>query len=136
MTTESNSVHFESVSSQESSLGIEEHINQKETSMLDFHEAEVVVHLTSDYHATKRQVQAQKSSEHQTVEGHDNRGKRKLVACRREVISNHPEGTGLTAPLHPCDRSRQSMIVRCRQEEKYDIIHIKVPHLSNVFDKV
>jgi hypothetical protein len=43
MTTESNSVHFESVSSQESSLAIEEHINQKETSMLDFPEAEVVV---------------------------------------------------------------------------------------------
>jgi hypothetical protein len=43
---------------------------------------------------------------------------------------------GLTASLHWCDRTRSRMTVGCHQEEKYDIIYIKVPRLSNVFDKV
>jgi hypothetical protein len=45
MATKPNSVHSESVTTKESSLAVEEHINQKETAMLDFSEAGVVVHL-------------------------------------------------------------------------------------------
>jgi hypothetical protein len=53
MTTEPNGVHSEPIASKKSSLAVKEHINHKETTMLDFPEAEVVIHLTSDYHATK-----------------------------------------------------------------------------------
>jgi hypothetical protein len=81
MTTEPNGVHSEFIASKESSLAVEEHINQKETTTLDFPEAGVVVHLTSDYHATKRQVQAEKNSEHQTVENQDNGGEKGSLAC-------------------------------------------------------
>jgi hypothetical protein len=136
MATKPNSVHSESVTTKESSLAVEEHINQKETAMLDFSEAGVVVHLTSDYHATKRQVQADKSSKHQTVENQDKGGKKRLLACRHKVIFSNLGGTSLTGSLHRSDRSKRSMTVACHQEEKYDIIHIKVPHLSNAFDKV
>jgi hypothetical protein len=136
METEPKSVHSESIASKESSLAVKEHINQKETAMLDFPEAGVVVHLTSDYHAIKRQVQAEKSLEHQTVENQDKGGEKGSLACRHRVIASNPGGTGLTGSLHRSDRSRQRMIVDCRQEEKCDIIHIKVPRLSNVFDKV
>ena len=52
------------------------------------------------------------------------------------MVSSKPEGTGLTDPPHRSDRSMQSVAVGCHQEEKYDIIHIKVPRLSNIFDKV
>jgi hypothetical protein len=61
MANKPNSVYSKFVTTKESSLVVEEHINQKETAMLHFSEAGVVVHLTSDYHATKRQVQAEKS---------------------------------------------------------------------------
>jgi hypothetical protein len=30
----------------------------------------------------------------------------------------------------------KDMAVGCHQEEKHDVIHIKVPRLSNIFDKV
>jgi hypothetical protein len=43
MTTEPNGVHSESIAYKESNLAIEQHINQKETAMLDFAEAGVVV---------------------------------------------------------------------------------------------
>jgi hypothetical protein len=135
MATEPKGVHSESIASKESSLAVEEHNNQK-IAMLDFPEAGVVVHLTSDYHAIKRQVQAEKSLEHRTVENQDKGGEKGSLACRHRVISSNPGGTGLTGSLHRSDRSTQRMIVGCRQEEKCDIIHIKVPHLSNVFDKV
>jgi hypothetical protein len=74
--------------------------------MLDFPEAGVVIHLTSDYHTTKRQVQAEKSSEHQIVENQDKGGKKGSLACRHKVISSNPGGTGLTGSLHRSDRSR------------------------------
>jgi hypothetical protein len=136
MTTKPNGVPSESIASKESSLAVEEHINQKGTTTLDFPKAGVVVHLTSDYHATKRQVQAEKSSQHQTVENQDKGGEKGSLACRHKVIFNNPGGTGLTGSLHWSDRSRRSMKVTCRREEKCDIIYIKVPRLSNVFDKV
>ena len=31
---------------------------------------------------------------------------------------------------------RVDMAVGCHQEEKHDVIHIKVPRLTNIFDKV
>jgi hypothetical protein len=137
MITKPNGVHFESIATKELRLAIEDHINQKETTMLDFSKAGVVVHFTSDCHATNRQVQTErKVQKNQTVENQDKGGKKGLVACRCEVISSNTGGTGLTASLHRSDRSRQRMIVGCHQEEKCDIIHIKIPRLSNVFDKV
>jgi hypothetical protein len=136
MKTEPNGVHSESITSKEWSLDVEEHINQKETTTLDFPEAGVVVHLTSDCHATNQQVQAEKSSKNQTVENQDKGSEKGSLACRHKVISSNPRGTGLTGSLHRSDRSRQRKTVGCRQEEKCDIIHIKVPRLSKVFDKV
>jgi hypothetical protein len=98
MTTEPNSVHFEFVTSKESSLDIEEHINQKEIAMLDFPEVGLVIHFTSDYHATNQQVQAEEISENQILENQHKGGEKESVACRREVISSNPGGNGLTAP--------------------------------------
>jgi hypothetical protein len=82
------------------------------------------------------QVQAKKNSKNQIVENQDKGGEKGSLACQHRVISSNPGGTGLTGSLHQSDRSRQRMTVGCRQEEKFDIIHIKVPRLSNVFDKV
>jgi hypothetical protein len=90
----------------------------------------------SDYHATKRQVQAEKSLEHQTVENQDKGGEKKTLACRHEVISSKLGRLGLTGPMTWSDRPIQSVTVGCHLEEKYDIIHIKLPRLSNLFDKV
>jgi hypothetical protein len=136
MTTEPNDVHSESIATKKLSLAVEEHINQKEKAMLDFSKAGVVVHFTSVFHATNRQVQAEKNSENQTVENQDKGGEKGSLACRHKVISSNPGDTGLTGSLNRSDRSRQRMTVGCRQKEKCNIIHIKVPHLSNVFDKV
>jgi hypothetical protein len=58
------------------------------------------------------------------------------LTCRHKAISSNSGGTGLTDHLHRSDRSRRSMTVGCHQEVKCDIIHIKVPRFSNVFDKV
>jgi hypothetical protein len=136
MTTEPNGLHSESIASKESSLAVKEHINQKKTTMFDFPEAGVVVHLSSNYHATKQQVHADKSSKHQTVENQDKGGEKGSLACRHKVISGNPGGTGLTGLLHRSDRSRQRMTMGCRQDKKCDTIHIKLPCLSKIFDKV
>jgi hypothetical protein len=136
MTTESNDVHSEFIATKELSLAVEEHINQKETTMLDFSKAGGVVHFTRDCHATNRQFQVEKSSKNQTVENQDKEGEKGSLACRPKVISSSPGSTGLTGSLQRSDRSMQRMTVGCRQEEKCNIIHIKVPRLSNVFDKV
>jgi hypothetical protein len=127
--------HSKSVLLKEPTLVVEEHINQKETTTLDFREAGVLVHFTSDYHATKQLVQAEKSSKHQTIENQDRGGEKGSMACQREVISSNIIGTGLTGSLHRSDQFRQNVVVGCYQE-KYDIIHIKVPRLSKIFDKV
>jgi hypothetical protein len=129
-------VQSEFVTSKESSLAAQEHVKHNKTAILDFSKAEGVVHFSSDYHIIGRQVRAKKTSENQIVENQDKGGEKGSLACRHRVISSNPGGTGLTGSLHRSDRSRQRMIVGCRQEEKCDIIHIKVPRLSNVFDKV
>jgi hypothetical protein len=136
MTTEPNGVHSKSIASKESSLVVEEHNNQKKIAMLHFPEVEGVVHFSSDYHIIGRQVQTKKNSENQSFENQDKGGEKGSLACRHRVISSNPGGTGLTGSVHRSDRSKQRMIVGCCQEEKCDIIHIMVPRLSNVFDKV
>jgi hypothetical protein len=80
-------------------------------------------------------VQAKKNSENQIVENQDKGGQNKTLACRREVISSKPGRPGLTGPKTWSDRLIQTVTVGCHLE-KYDIIHIKVPHPSNLFDKV
>ena len=57
------------------------------------------------------------------------------MACRHEVISSKPGRPGLTGPLTRSDRPIQSVAIGCHQKENYDIIHIKVPRLSKIFDK-
>jgi hypothetical protein len=52
------------------------------------------------------------------------------------VISSKPGRPGLTGPMTGSHRPIQSVTVGCHLEEKYDIIHIKLPRLSNLFDKV
>jgi hypothetical protein len=69
-------------------------------------------------------------------ENQDKGGEKKTLACRHEVISSKPGRPGLTSPRTRSDRPIQSVTVGCHPEEKYDIIHIKVPHPSNLFDKV
>jgi hypothetical protein len=94
------------------------------------------VHFSSDYHIIARQVQAKKNSENQIVENQYKGGEKKTLACRHEVISSKPGRPGLTGPMTRSDRLIQSVNVGCHLEEKYDIIHIKLPRLSNLFDKV
>jgi hypothetical protein len=72
-------------------------------------------------------VQAKKNSENQIVENQDKGGQNKTLACRREVISSKPGRPGLTGPKTWSDRLIQTVTVGCHLE-KYDIIHIKVPH--------
>jgi hypothetical protein len=120
----------------ESSLAAQEHVKHNKTSILDFSKAEGVVHFSSDYHIIGQQVQAKKNSENQIVENQDKGGEKKTLACRHEVTSSKLGRPGLTGPKTRSDRPIQSMIVGCHSEEKYDIIHIKVPRPSNLFDKV
>ena len=58
------------------------------------------------------------------------------MACQHKVISSSSGKTGLTGSVNRSDRSIKKVIVGCHQEEKHDIIHIKVPRLSNIFNKV
>jgi len=76
------------------------------------------------------------SEEHCIVEEHDNGGKKGTLACQQKVISSNSGKTGLTGSINRSDRPIKDMTVGCHQEEKHDIIHIKVPRLSNIFDKV
>jgi hypothetical protein len=97
------------------------------------------VYFSSDYQLLKRQVLAGKrlsGEEHQIVKKHNNGGKKGTLACQHKVISNNSGSTGLTGSINWSDRSMKDVIVGCHQEEKHDIIHIKVPCLSSIFDKV
>ena len=95
--------------------------------------------MSSDYRVIKQQVLAEKklsSEEHGIVNEHINGGNKGILACQHKVISSSSGMTGLTGSIHWCDRSMTDTTVGCHQEEKHDIIHINVPRLSNIFDKV
>jgi hypothetical protein len=129
-------VQSEFVSSKESSIVAQEHVKHNKTIILDFSKAEGVVHFSSDYHIIGRRVQAKKNSENQIVENQDKGGEKKTLACRHKLISSKPGRPDLTGPMRRSDRPIQSVTVGCHMDEKYDIIHIKLPRLSNLFDKV
>ena len=76
------------------------------------------------------------SEEHCTVEEHDNGVKKGTLACQQKVISSNSGKTGLTSSINRSDRAMKDMTVGCHHEEKHDVIHIKVPRLSKIFDKV
>jgi hypothetical protein len=73
--------HFKYVLLKEPSLVVKETAKQNKTTMLDIPEAGVVVHFTSDCQSTNQQVQAEKSSENQTVENQDKGGEKGSLAC-------------------------------------------------------
>ena len=125
--------------SQETSLVVQKQIRFSKTAILDFSEAEGVVQFNSDYRAIEQHVLAEKSissEEYCIVEEHDNGGKKGILACQQKVISSNSGKTGLTGSINRSDRPIKDMTVGCHQEEKHDIIHIKVPCLSKIFDKV
>ena len=70
------------------------------------------------------------------VKGQNNGGNDGSLVCQQEKISSNSGKTGLTRCINRSDRSMEDVIVGCHQEEKHDIIHIKVPRLSKIFDKV
>ena len=125
--------------SQETSLVVQKQIRFSKTAILDFSEAKGVVQFNSDYRAIEQHVLAEKSmssEEHCIVEEHDNGGKKGTLACQQKVISSNFGKTGLTVSINRSDRSTKDVTVGCHQEEKHDIIHIKVPRLSKIFDKL
>jgi len=137
--TESNKDYSKFIVSQETSLAVQKQIRFSKIAILDFSEAEGVVQFNSDYCAIEQQVLTEKSmssEEHCIVEEHDNGGKKGTLACQQKVISSNSGKTGLTGSINRSDRSMKDMTVGCHQEEKHDIIHIKVPRLSKIFDKV
>ena len=70
------------------------------------------------------------------IKEHDNGGEEGTLACQHKVVSSSFGSTGLTGPKNRFDRSMKDATIDCHQEEKHDIIYIKVPRLSNIFDKV
>ena len=139
MRTESNKDGSESIVSQEISLAVQKHVRSNKTAILEFFETQGVVYLSGDYHIINRQVLAEKSlsiEEHCIVKEHSNGGNKGTLACQQKVISSSSRKTGLTDYINRSDRSMENTTVGCHQEEKHDIIHIKVPRLSNIFDKV
>ena len=76
------------------------------------------------------------TEEHCIVKEHSNGGNKGTLACQQKVIFSSTGKTGLTSSINRSDQSIKDVNVRCHQEEKHDIIHIKVLRLSNIFDKV
>ena len=137
--TESNKDCSEFIVSQETSLAVQNHGKSSETTILDFSKAKDVIHFNSDYCVIEQHILAEKSlsiEERPTVGEHDNGGKEGTLACQPKVISSSSGKTGLTGSINQSDRSMEDTTVGYHQEEKHDIIHIKVPRLSNIFDKV
>ena len=118
---------------------VQNHSKSNKTAILDFSKAEGVIRFNSDYFDIEQHALAEKSlsSEEQCiVEEHDNGGKKGTLACQQKVISSNSGKTGLTGSINRSDRSMEDTTVGCHQEEKHDIIHIKVPRLSKIFDKI
>ena len=137
--TDSNKDCSKFIVSQETSLAVQNHGKSSKTAILDFSKAEGVIHFNSDYCVIEQHILAEKSlsiEEHPTVGEHDNGGKEGTFACQQKVISSSSGKTGLTGSINQSDRPIKDMTVGCHQEEKHDIIHIKVPCLSNIFDEV
>ena len=136
---ESNKGCSEFIVSQETSLAVQNHNNSNKTTILDFSEAEGVIHVNSDYFAIRQHILAEESlsnEEHYIVKERGNGGEEGTLVCQHKVVSNGFGSTGLTGSVNWSDRSIKNVIVGCHQEEKHDIIHIKVPRLSKIFDKV
>ena len=132
--TESNKDCFESIVSQETSPAVQKCVRSSKTATLDFPEAEGDVYLSSDYRVIKQQVLAEKrlsGEEHRIVKEHNNGGNKGTLACQQKVISSSSRKTGLTGSINRSYRSMKDVTVGCHQEENHDIIHIKVPQLSN-----
>ena len=125
--------------SQETSLAVQKQIRFSKTAILDFSEAEGVIHVNSDYFAIRQHILAEESlsnEEHYIVKERGNGGEEGTLVCQHKVVSNGFGSTGLTGSVNRSDRSIKNVIVGCHQEEKHDIIHIKVPRLSYIFSKV
>jgi len=137
--TDSNKDCSKFIVSQETSLAVQNHGKSSKTAILDFSKAEGVIHFNSDYCVIEQHILAEKSlsiEERPTVGEHDNGGKEGTLACQPKVISSSSRKIGLTGSINRSDRSMEDTTVGCHQEEKHDIIHIKVPRLSNIFDEV
>ena len=130
--TESSKDYSEFIVAQETGSTVQKYDRSKKTTVFDFPKAEGVVHFSSDYCIIKRQVLAEGSLSTE----HNNGGKKGTLACQQKVISSYSGKTGPNGSINRSDRSTKDVIVGCHQEEKHDIIHIKVPRLSYIFSKV
>jgi hypothetical protein len=137
--TESNKDCSESIVSQEISPTIQKYGRYNKTAILNFPKAKGVMHFSSDYRVIKRQVLAKGSlsgEEHRIVEEHDNAGKKGTLACQHKMISSNSGSTSLNDSTNRSDRSMKGVVVGCHLEEKHDIIHIMIPCISTIFDRV
>ena len=76
------------------------------------------------------------TEEHCIVKEHSNGGNKGTLAYQQKMISSSFGKTSLTDYINRSNRSMENTTVGYHQEEKHDIIHIKVPRLSKIFDKV
>ena len=134
--TESDKDCPESTVSQETSPAVQNHSRFNKTAIVDFSKAEGVICFNSDYFAIEQHVLAEKSlssEEHSIIRKHDNGGKEGTLACQHKEVFSNSRKTGLTGSIN---RSDWSIKIVGSHQEKHDIIRIKVPCLSNIFDKV
>ena len=134
--TDSNKDCSKFIVSQETSLAVQNHGKSSKIAIIDFSKAEGVIHFNSDYFAIEQHVLTEKSlssEEHSIVRKHDNGAKEGTLACQHKEVFSNSRKTGLTGSIN---RSDWSIKIVGSHQEKHDIIRIKVPCLSNIFDKV
>lgn len=126
--TESSKDYSEFIVAQETGSTVQKYDRSNKTTVFDFPKAEGVVHFSSDYCIIKRQVLAEGSLSTE----HNNGGKKGTLACQHKVVSSSISfgSTDLTGSTNWLDRYMKDVTMGCHQEEKQDIIQIKVPRLQ------
>jgi hypothetical protein len=76
------------------------------------------------------------SDRHQGTEDHNFRSNERALKSRHSVYSNHAGTTGQTGSGRSVRPVPIESAASGHREERHDIIHIKVPRISSIFDKV
>jgi len=140
MRAELNKDSSESIVSKETNLAVQKYATSNKIAMLDFSGAKGPISITSLVKFNSEQQiiteQSSVSNRHQDIGDHDLRSNEKALTSQHSIFSGLPGTTGQAGSGRPVRPIPAESVVGGHQEERNDIIHIKVPRPSNIFDKV
>jgi len=140
MRAELNKDSSESIVSKETNLAVQKYATSNKIAMLDFSGAKGPISITSLVKFNSEQQiiteQSSVSNRHQDIGDHDLRSNKKALSSQHSIFSGLPGTTGQAGSGRLVRPIPAESVVGGHQEERKDIIHIKVPRPSNIFDKV